>query len=189
MTIYPLLSPWRQTQVWIALLRTSRTSVPSPWKGVCVRGSYGSLSRIVVRSPRRLDIRPRTAACSARWLSGIVWTAPRSWRWSGSPIARADLMLEYLVDLGTALEQLASIRNPRAGALVRRDEYVPGHQEFVVRMRELNRRFRRGEWARLHPAEIERGAIDSSWRQGERADFLGDSWESIRALLKLRLDY
>lgn len=38
MTIYSLLSPWRQAQVRIALLRTSRTSVPSPWKGLCVRG-------------------------------------------------------------------------------------------------------------------------------------------------------
>jgi hypothetical protein len=43
----------------------------------------------------------------------------------------------------------------------------------------------------LHPNETspDLDAVTSQWRKGVDAEFTGDSWESIKALLRLRADY
>lgn len=108
----------------------------------------------------------------------IVLKAVR--QWLVGKRAHADLMLEYLAEFpGRGRQAVIAFHRQSILAPERR-------RVFVAQMRELNRRYPKGEWSRLHPETIDRRSLSSSWREGERAEFLGDSWDSIKALMKLR---
>lgn len=120
-------------------------------------------------------------AVSARRDIEVVLKAVRPWLVGKRP--QADVMLEYLETTAPLIGTRSSGHDTRERLRIRQKQ-----REFVEKMRALNRRYRKGEWARLHPEETDPATIDSNWRPGERAEFLGDSWDSIKALLQLRCD-
>lgn len=132
--------------------------------------------------------RPRYAVAAHAYADvEMILKAVRPWLVGKRP--QADLMLEFLGEFGRGKTQ----RRPGPGG---RGPLPEGAKErrlyYYERMRSLNRRYGPGEWARLHPegAVPDRDAITSDWRESEHAEFLGgDSWESLKALLKLRCDY
>lgn len=130
--------------------------------------------------PRRSKHRPGFLLTATRHKDiHVVLKAIRPWLVGKRP--QADLMLEYLDVCSDVL------RRKIPGEVRDRTSVRELRQDYARRMRELNRRYGPGEWTALHADdEIDPATIKSNWKAGIRAEFLGDDWEAMRALLALR---
>jgi hypothetical protein len=96
-----------------------------------------------------------------------------------------DVLLEYLKIAPTSRRNAAAVSrlygrpSTFAGAT-----YDERHYELVARMRQLNRRYRKGEWD-AEPAEPEPALQPMSERP--QAPFLGDSDDALKELFKRRI--